>query len=258
MKKIILFICVFIFTSIPVFAGSFPDVPADHANYEAVELLDERGIIHGYDDGTFGPDNLVNRAEAMKIIVNAFGIDHNGPYNPIFPDIFEDEWYFPYVMGGYNTGIIDGYDDGTFKPGNYVNLAEFLKIVVIASDVDLPSNVQGDVFVDVNSSEWYAPHALFARDHNVVMPDDYGYLNADQFMTRAAVAEAIYRMLNVLENNGDPYPLDKNWDLYVSTLLPFKIKYDPLSWKLIEYDDEVVFFRGDKEYLQFSPIRVYP
>lgn len=242
--------------SLPVMAAAFPDVPEDHENYEAIEYLNANSVISGYQDGTFGPEDLVTRAQAMKIVVGALGIDFSGTYNQDFPDVFDSEWYFPYVMAGAEEGIINGYDDGTFRPGDNVNLAELLKIIVLAADVEL-SEVENDLFADVPAEEWYAPHALYARNNNIIFPDEYGYLNAGDAMTRAAFSEVVYRMMTVLET-GKPYPLDENWDTYVSSVLPFKIKYDADAWEVNESEDEVIFFRSDKEYLNFSPLRLYP
>lgn len=257
MKKILLIIAGFLLLSSPAIAGSFPDVAEDHENFDAVEYLDSNGIINGYDDGTFGPDNLVNRAEAAKIIVGAFGIDHSASYEVLFPDVTKDQWFFPFVMSGREIGILNGYDDGKFKPENSVNLAETLKMVVLASDLELPSEVLEDVFLDVPMDVWYAPHALYSRNKNVVFSDDYGNLHAEQAMTRAAFAEVIYRMMIVLENNGEAFPLHTNWPTYGSNVVPFQMNYDNLEWEVIENDNEVIFFRPDNEFLQFSPGRVY-
>lgn len=263
MKRVLFLFGLFVLMSMSVIvtataghAGSFPDVPEDHENYEAIEYLDTNSVINGYQDGTFGPEDLVTRAQAMKIVVGALGIDFGKTYSQDFPDVLSDKWYFPYVMAGFETGIINGYDDGTFKPGDNVNLAELLKIIVLAANVELPT-VESDVFADVSADLWYAPHALYARNNNIILPDEYGYLNAQASMTRAVFSEVVYRMMIVL-NTDQPYPLDENWDMYVGSTLPFKIKYDSDTWEVNESENEVVFFRSDKEYLNLSPLRLYP
>src|SRR3990167_1907576 len=100
MKKLFFAALISIFVSGNVWAASFPDVSEDHKNYEAVEFLDYNEIINGYVDGTFKPDGLVNRAEATKIIVGAIGIDFEGEYEVLFPDVTKDQWFFDYVMAG--------------------------------------------------------------------------------------------------------------------------------------------------------------
>lgn len=254
MKKLFLgFFLASIFLS-TASAGSFPDVPEDHVNYEAIEYLDDHQIINGYEDGTFGPGNPVNRAEAMKIVAGAFGLDTEQSFEVVFPDVPSSEWFFDYVMAAYDAGIIGGYNDGAFKPGDTVNLAEMLKIIVLASGVDL-GKVSSPVFLDVPAEVWYAPHALFAREHNIILPDEFGNLHAANAMTRGDVAELIYRMKTVLENNGAPFPIHTNWDVYESNSLGFSIKYDGNLWDVIENENEVVFFKPDGS--QFSYHRLY-
>ncbi|MFH1284541.1 MAG: S-layer homology domain-containing protein [Candidatus Peregrinibacteria bacterium] len=258
MKKIFLLVMFFILMTSQAFAGSFPDVPQDHENYDAVEYLDSKEIIQGYEDGTFGPDNLLNRAEAMKLIINSFGIEISDSYKKKFPDVPETSWFFDYVMAGQDAGIINGYPDGTFRPADNVNMAEFLKMVMLAAKITLPDEVQSDIFVDVPMSAWYAPHAFYAREHNIILPDEYGYIHPEQPVARGDVAEIIYRTIIVNENDGDPYPLYTNWPYYDGTDIPFKMKYDSGKWEVIERSGEVVFLRRDSEFMQFSPARLYP
>lgn len=258
MKKLLFFIPLFLFLSSPALAtGSYPDVPEDYKNFEAIEYLDEMQIINGYEDGTFGPDNLVNRAEALKIIIGALKIERGDNYEEIFVDISQDEWFFRYIMAAHELGIVNGYEDGTFKPADQVNLAETMKMLVLASKVKLP-DVSSSIFVDVSADAWFAPYMLYARNHNIILSDDYGYVAPDQSMTRAEFAEVIYRMMIVLENDEEPFPLHKDWPVFKNNDLPFSMKYDPEKWDIVENDEEVIFWRADNEFSQFSPAKIYP
>jgi len=67
MKQILFLIGLFILMSLPTMAGSFPDVLENHENYAAIEYLYANDVISGYLEGTFGPEDLVTRAQAMKI-----------------------------------------------------------------------------------------------------------------------------------------------------------------------------------------------
>lgn len=257
MKKFLIFLSVFVLSSVEVLAGSFPDVQSDHKNFEAIEYLDEKEIISGYPDGTFNPSGLVNRAEAVKIIVGSFGVSKEGEFDILFPDVPKSQWFFSFVMGAHKAGIVNGYSSGNFKPGDTVNLAETLKMIVLASKVNLSSEVTEDVFLDVPKTSWYAPHAQYARNHNIIFSDDYGNLHAEQAMTRGAFAEVIYRMKVVLDNKEKAFPIEKSWPFFDSKNLPFKIKYDNKNWKVQENEKEVVFYRPDKEFLQYYPGRMY-
>ena len=94
MKKLLISFFVSIFLSLPVLAASYPDVAIDHENFDAIEYLDEQNVINGYTDGTFGPDNTVTRAEAMKIILNALNVEIEMDLDSFFPDVKEDDWFF--------------------------------------------------------------------------------------------------------------------------------------------------------------------
>lgn len=257
MKKSLLFLIVFLLGSLPVFAASFPDVAKDHKNYDAIEYLDEHQIINGYKDGTFGPDNLLNRAEAMKIITLAFDIKTDAEYEVLFPDVLKEDWFFPYVMSAQKNGIIKGYENGKFKPANSINLAETLKMLIASSAVELPATSDG-IFADVKSTDWFAPYMLYARNHNLLISDDYGAIHPDQAMNRADFAELVYRMMIVKESDGKSFPIDKDWSSYKGSTVPFSIKYDSARWQIIEHNDEVIFMRPDKEFSQFSAVRMYP
>lgn len=256
MKKLVLFVFAFLFVSLPVFAGSFSDVPNSHENYTAIEYLYEKGIVNGYESGDFGPDNVVTRAEAAKMIAGAFSIGHDGSYSVEFDDVQSSEWFFPYVMGAKEAGIISGHEDGYFRPGDNVNLVETLKMVTLAGDVSVLEEVSEFVFSDVEQDAWYAPHALYARNNNIVWPDESGNLNAGTEMTRGEFSEVIYRMVIVLEE-GEPFNIGSTWDYYKSSALPFKLKTES-SWEVVESDEQVTFFKADQEFSQFSPERVYP
>ena len=256
MKKLFLLVCAFLFISLPVFAGSFPDVPSDHENYDAIEYLYEEGIVNGYENGDFGPNNTVTRAEAAKIIVGGFGIGHDGSYSADFSDVQSGDWFFPFVMGAKDDGVISGHEDGLFRPGDNVNLVETLKMVVLAGDVEVDDEVDEFIFNDVENDAWYAPHALYARNKNIVWPDESGNINAGTEMTRGEFAEVIYRMITVLDT-GEAFEIGGSWDYHKSTVLPFKMKFHD-SWEVIKNDEQVTFFKADEDYAQFSPERIYP
>ena len=192
----------------------------------------------------------------MKIILNALGIQVENNLDPEFDDVTENDWFFDYVMTAYQKGIVSGYDAGDFKPNDEVNLAETLKILLLAADVDLEDEVSFDVFNDVDKDSWFAASMLYARDMNLILSDEEGKVYPDKSMTRAGFAEIIYRMIMVLDT-GNPFSLHENWSYYESDKLPFKMKYDD-SWEIIEREDEITFWYDDSEYNQFSPSRIYP
>lgn len=82
--------------------ASFPDVSASHANYDAIIYVQSRGIVSGYPDGSFRPNQTINRAEFVKILVGANesallveNIDKDTPMS--FPDVRPEHWFYQYV-----------------------------------------------------------------------------------------------------------------------------------------------------------------
>ncbi len=109
--------------------GHFSDVPTGHPFFCYIETAFEHGIISGYGDGTFRPDNFVTREQLCKIIVLAWGwpIDTTG--GPHFSDVPESEPFYGFIETAFNHGVITGYADGTFRPLNRATRSQISVII---------------------------------------------------------------------------------------------------------------------------------
>lgn len=187
---------------------NFSDVPSSHPHHEAIMGLKEKGIIGGYEDGSFKPDQVVNRVEALKIILLGSMIDvpdANGTGN--FKDTQADGWYAKYILKALILSIIEGYSDGTFKPEQTVNLVENLKMLLVANKIDIGSiQVPTDPYADTPKTEWYAKYIQYAKDHNLIDADPNDKVFPAQGMTRAKLAETMYRLIYMNEHELDWYP----------------------------------------------------
>ncbi|MBT4936282.1 S-layer homology domain-containing protein, partial [Candidatus Peregrinibacteria bacterium] len=86
-------------------------------------------IVKGYSDGSFKPANVVNRAEALKMILEAAGAtEYNGTHS--FTDVAADAWFEKYVALAVTKGIVKGRSSTSFAPGDPVTRAEIAKMVV--------------------------------------------------------------------------------------------------------------------------------
>lgn len=103
----------------------FSDVDENYWCYKEIAYLAEWGIINGYEDGTFKPDNKISRAEFVKI-VESFEALQTGT-NP-YSDVSETYWAYKYIVSSSAKGWINGYLDGTFKPDNNISRSEAVKI----------------------------------------------------------------------------------------------------------------------------------
>ena len=121
---------------VPVMQGAsaavFTDVSTGSKYYEAVNRLSELGIINGYEDGSFRPDNNVTRAEFSKIIVGMMNKSTEAKSTPpssAFDDVNQVQWCIPYVNYLTANGVIKGYADATFRPSNIITYAEAATII---------------------------------------------------------------------------------------------------------------------------------
>lgn len=108
---------------------------ADIAIYPSPRLtrLKEYGIMVGDADGEFHPYRSLTRAELAKIAVMMYNPDFMADADlsaQSFSDVGPDHWAYPYIEYAQQSGIIDGYDDGTFRPEAEVTIEEALKMVV--------------------------------------------------------------------------------------------------------------------------------
>jgi amicyanin len=188
----------------------FSDVSMSHPNRTAILYLKDHGVISGYPDGTFKPDQVVNRAETLKIILLGSGVTvpETIDLEP-FRDISRTEWYAPYVAKAKELEIVEGYPDGTFRADQTVNLVENLKILLLTQNVDLSAVVVNEnPYADAFADQWYAPYVMYAKMKNLIDADADNKVYPAQGMTRAKLAEAMYRLMYMKEMGWDSYQLN--------------------------------------------------
>ncbi len=203
-----------LFAFVPAFvaqAVTFSDVN-NSTDYKAAILWAQSvGFVSGYPDGTFKPDACVKRAELLKMIYayNAPG-SLNVTTNKAFSDVHSSDWFYKYVNRAVYDGVVKGYDDGTFKPGNCVNRAEAMKIATNAlfympdlSDFGGVVYYDDKLVVDIHNWDWFAPYSNFLFRKRLVGTNhtvSNGYVSGiptikfspDGFMSRKEVAQLIY------------------------------------------------------------------
>jgi len=114
-------------------AVNFKDVSSSHSNYDAIELLADKGIILGYPGGEFRPNGNITRAEFTAVLCRALGKENDtkllkGKTN--FSDVAANHWASGYINYANNTGIISGMGKGIFDPDGKVTYEQAIKMVV--------------------------------------------------------------------------------------------------------------------------------
>ena len=133
MKKVLSFVLV-LSMILGSFGMAFAAAPADVVgkDYEdAVNVLMELGVIDGYKDGTYRPENIVTRAEMATLIIKAMGLNDYAVGKSSFTDM-AGHWADPYVAYAASLGFIAGYADGTFRPGEAVSYDQAITMLVQA------------------------------------------------------------------------------------------------------------------------------
>ncbi len=185
-------------------ALSFADQSSDYSDVglftqpesAGISVLTELGAVGGYADRTFRPGRILNRAEFLKIVLRSY------PDAPVtdsdaascFPDVGQWDWFSKYVCYAKEHGIVGGYPDGTFGPGNTVNYAEALKILGELYGIITPLS---ELPYDDSSRDrmpWYVPYREGAIAAGVsINPDLDSHM--DHLLTRGEMARlaAAYR-----------------------------------------------------------------
>lgn len=167
----------------------------------AIAWVTEQGIFSGYSDGTFKPYQNINRAETLKVLLEAFQaplLPPNGS-NLGFWDLDPYAWYMTYARTAQFYDMLDGYPDNSARLSNYINRVEMLKFALEASH----SFTQADVYnlaynySDVERTSWYSKYLGAAYTYGLYDSQYYGnsnYLMPAQNVQRGEMALMLYRM----------------------------------------------------------------
>ncbi len=168
-------------------SSGFTDVASGAWYNNAVSTLTRAGILDGYEDGSFRPNASITRAEFTKIAVSFFKHVGGASANP-FSDVPDSAWYAEFVKAAAELGLIDGYEDGTFRPNAPITRAEACTIVNRtlgrAPDKDnlLPEH-EMLTWPDNSRDAWY-----YAQIQEATNSHDYQWLGAIELWT-AKLAE---------------------------------------------------------------------
>jgi len=194
----------------------FPDVPAEHPNNLAITYLYKKSVMMGSEDPESGrimfrPDETINRVEILKTV-----FENKRQQIPsqdellaqdeeIFVDVKADHWFAPYVYLAKKMNIVKG-NDGLYRPADAVTLVEALKIIIQANQISLDAYISTSdrPYPDAEADEWYVPSLFFVKQYNLFDVDEEGHINPSQPLTRAKMAEILYRMdsVNLFEKRG--------------------------------------------------------
>ncbi|WP_020620408.1 S-layer homology domain-containing protein [Paenibacillus daejeonensis] len=160
----------------------------------------QAGYVKGYPDGTFQPSRPVTRAEFVVMLMNA--LQPQGP-SAALPD-FRDagtvpDWARPSVSQAVQSGLVQGYEDGSFRPGARLTRAQLA--VILAGALDSSAEAGGAVaFADAAAiPAWALPAVSRVREAGLMRGRDGNRFVPQADMSRAEAITVIVRLMTFLE-----------------------------------------------------------
>lgn len=156
----------------------------------------QKGFINGYPDHTFRPERYVTRAEFIVMLMKAMN-DTGSPIEILFTDqSLIGPWAINYIAQAQKAGIIQGYDDGSFRPNNYISRTEMSVMIANALKQEAQTVTATHFADDHHIPIWAKMHVetmrrlgiISGRGNNMFVPNDH-----------ATRAEAVTVILNWLE-----------------------------------------------------------
>lgn len=182
---------------LPLIDGiNYCDVFVGDWYYPYVNDLTSTGIVSGYEDGCFGLNNEVTRAEFTKMVLGA--AEWNGLYGEVamsdrdiyFKDVPADTWYWHYVSQAAANGFVKGYSDETFRPQSPISRSEAVQILYNVSPA-MQAQTGTEPFNDVSESDWYYKAVAAAYNAGVVSGTSPETFTPNRNLTRAEAAKIV-------------------------------------------------------------------
>lgn len=171
---------------------SFTDVPADSWFSSYVFDLAARGIIGGFEDGTYRPNNEVTYAQALKMIMVAAGYDEQSPSG--------NHWASGYLTCAVSEGLIS---DAAINLDQ--NISRYIVAEIAAKALKLPLRTDDSPFSDMPTSVSSAPYVLALYQTGIILgntsPSGNLVYSGDSFIKRSEIAAIIWRINNYRNNN---------------------------------------------------------
>jgi len=196
--------------AVPVYAQAddvkiptFSDVKniEGHHYYESVRSLASRGIVKGFGDGTFKPHHSVTRGQVASVLAQTLGLNTKNVKNPGFTDVKVTDQYYGPIAALVEAGIVEGYNDKTFKPGKPLTRAHMAKILSVGFNLE-QVKLTNSLFTDVKDEHWFADYVQALITNEITTGTTPTTFEPNAYVTRGQMASFIVRSESAVHNTA--------------------------------------------------------
>lgn len=199
-KAISLLLCLILTVAltVPAMAADFSDTKGHWAEHQ-ISVVSDAGIVSGYPDGSFRPENYITREQFAKVVANFMGYTEKGDVS-MFPDVNPKGNLTPYVAMCVKAGVLGGFPDGTMRPGAYITREQAAAMLCRA--FKLQSEGLSTTFKDRASiTAKLDPEVAALERTGLIMGFNDGTFKPRTNLTRAQMMVIISRLL--VDANGN-------------------------------------------------------
>ena len=203
MKKVLLIFALMLFSMNSVFAKDFVDLSESYWAYPQIQALADDGVIAGYPDGNFKPDQPVTRAEFATMALKAINVENATAKESFeFSDVPSDYWAHDNIQRAFSFDLVKGLPDGTFNPEGSVTKAEAISLIMSSLDTDPMTLAEAKKILEASYvdhasiQEWFVINAAKADALAIVVkvPGFENKFEPDKQITRAEMAASLCNM----------------------------------------------------------------
>lgn len=190
---LVVIVCLFmVCMTANAFALDISDI-SGHWAKDTIQSWVDQGLIKGYEDGSFKPDNNITRAEFITLVNGAFGYTEQG--NAGFADVGAGAWYADAVQKAQAAGYIAGYPDNTMRPDNPISREEAASIIQRLTKFE--GNPKNNLtYTDASSLAWSRDSVRAVSESGLMQGYPDGSFKPQNLIKRGEAVEALNAALN--------------------------------------------------------------
>lgn len=174
-----------------------------HGAEADIQLMANKWIVQGVSQTSFSPDTSLTRAELAALLVRALGGMESGN-GRTFADVSLDSWYTPSVTAAHLSGLLTGYEDGSFRPDAQLTHEQLAAVIArtlgLAGKAPQTNGLSPNAFADADSiASWAAEPVAILLEAGLLQGSETVNFSPKAPVTRAESAVILRRMLQYLQ-----------------------------------------------------------